>query len=89
MADKYLVDQGGDLAEVEATTVSAGAANAGEIPALGADGKFDLSLFPAGIGGSAISLTTSESVDAGDFVNIHDSTGAKVRKADATNACSR
>lgn len=30
-------------------------------------------------------LTASEDIAAGDFVNIHDSSGAKVRKADATD----
>ena len=41
---------------------------------------------PSGIGADAISMTTSEAVASGDFVNIWNSTGAKVRKADATVA---
>lgn len=37
-----------------------------------------------GIGADTASITTSEALAAGDFVNIWNSTGAKVRKADAT-----
>ena len=90
MADKYLRDSAGDLQEVEATTTSAGVADAGKIPALGADGKFDPSLYGAGVGGSATTMVASETLVAGDFVNIWDDGGtAKMRKADATTAAKR
>ncbi len=35
---------------------------------------------------SAIDVQASENIAAGDFVNVHNSSGARVRKADATTA---
>lgn len=84
MADKYLRHNAGVLTEVEGTVSSAGAANAGDLVALDGNGKLDPTTFPEGFGDSVIEFTTSEALDAGDFVNIHDSSGAKARKADAT-----
>ena len=75
--------------EVEGTVVSAGAGNAGDIPALDATGKLDMSVMPNGIGADTAIIEASESLTAGDFVNIYNNTGtAIVRKADAsqTNA---
>jgi len=86
MADKYLYinPSTGNFTEREATVTSAGAGDAGEIVALDAAGKLDNSVMPVGIGADTQSITTSEALAAGDLVNVHDSTGAKVRKADAT-----
>ena len=75
-----------DSSIVNSKTSSAGAGDSGKIPALDSSGKLDTTFMPAGIGADAISMTTSEAVASGDFVNIWDSTGAKVRKADATVA---
>lgn len=86
MADKYLRNNAGTITEKEATVVSAGAGDAGEIPALDAAGKLDSSVMPVGIGADTASVTTSEALAAGDLVNIWNSTGAKARKADATTA---
>ena len=87
MADKYLKSDGAVLSEVEATTTSAGAADAGEIVALDSAGKLDTSLMPSGIAADTASVVTSESLTAGDFVNIYDATGtATARKADATTS---
>ncbi|BCK58405.1 hypothetical protein [Nocardia wallacei] len=74
----------GALTEQAATDTSAGAADAGKIPALDGSGRLASSMMPAGIGADTASITTSEALAAGDFVNIWNSTGAKVRKADAT-----
>jgi hypothetical protein len=41
-------------------------------------------MMPVGIAADTASITTSEALAAGDFVNIWNSTGAKARKADAT-----
>jgi hypothetical protein len=49
-------------------------------------GKLDVSLMPTGVGVDASTITTSEALAAGDFVNIWNSTGAKARKADAATA---
>lgn len=73
--------------EVEATVVSAGAGDAGKIPGLDAGGKLDLSLMPAGIGADVAVVVASESLTAGDYVNIYDNAGTpNVRKADASTA---
>lgn len=86
MADKFIRNNAGVLTEKEATVVSAGAGDAGEIVALDAAGKLDNSVMPVGIGADTASITASEALSAGDLVNIHNSTGAKVRKADAATA---
>ena len=87
MADKYLkIGTGGNLEEVEATVQSAGSENAGDIPALGADGKLDDTVMPEGIGAETIVHPTSEALSENDVVNIFDDTGTtKCRKADATD----
>jgi hypothetical protein len=86
MANKYLKTASGGIAEQEALVTSAGAGDAGKIPALDAAGKLDNSLMPVGIGSDTASITSTENLTAGDIVNIYASTGAKVRKADATSA---
>jgi hypothetical protein len=84
MADKYIYNSSGNLAEKEAKVTSAGAGDAGKIPALDAAGKLDNSLMPVGIGAETKSIVASENLSAGDFVNIYNDTGtAKCRKADA------
>ena len=87
MADKYLkVGTGVDpIEESEATVVSDGAGNGGEIVALNSNGKLDVTVMPQGFGPGVEAISTSESLVAGDFVNIWDSGGSKaVRKSDAT-----
>lgn len=84
MADKPVQLVSGVLTEVEAKTASAGAGDAGKIVALDAGGKIDSTMMPSGVGSDSKSMTASEAISAGDIVNVHDSTGAKVRKADAT-----
>jgi len=86
MANKYIKNSSGTLAEQEATVTSAGVGNAGQIIALDATGKLDNSVLPTGIGADTAIVAASEGLAAGDFVNIHNSSGAKVRKADATTA---
>jgi len=88
MADKYIKRGTGsaDLQEVEGQDTSAGAGDAGKIVALDAAGKLDGTLFPSGFGEETITLTASEALSAGDFVNIHDDAGTpSMRKADATS----
>lgn len=88
MADKFLRVHPtlNTPAELEATTVSTGVAEAGDIVALDTNGKLDVSLMPTGIGADVAVIEASENLDAGDFVNIYDSGGALVRKADASVA---
>ena len=79
---------GGILAAsiVNSVTTSAGAGDAAKVVALDAAGRIDSTMMPVGIGADTATITTSEALSAGDLINIHNSTGAKVRKADATTA---
>lgn len=85
MADKYIRNNAGLLTETEATAASAGAGDAGKIPALDGSGRLDTTMMPIGIGADTASIQASENLAAGDFVNVHNSGGARVRKADASN----
>lgn len=67
---------------LNATAASAGAGDASKIPQLDASGRLDSTLLPVGVGADTAIITTSEALVAGDLVNIWDSSGAKVRKAD-------
>lgn len=85
MADKYLKQESGRIKEIEATVASAGAGNAGDIVALDASGKLDSTVMPTGIGSDSVSIVASETLAAGDLVNIWNDAGTpKARKADAT-----
>lgn len=75
-----------DPSIVNAKASSAGAADAGKVVALDASGRLDQSMMPAGVSVEVSSITASEALSAGDFVNIWSSAGFKVRKADATTA---
>jgi hypothetical protein len=80
-AKKYLNVIGGRTKQVASVVVSAGAGNDGDIPALDAAGKLDISVLPSGVGQNTVSATATEALAAGDLVNLF-ATGA--RKADAT-----
>lgn len=73
-----------DATVVNSKTTSAGAGDTGKVVALDATGRIDSSMMPVGIGADTQSITTSEAIAAGAFVNIWNSTGAKLRNADAT-----
>ena len=75
-----------DASIVNSKTTSAGAGDSGKIPALNGAGVLDTSFMPAGIGADTAAITASEALSAGDLVNVWNSTGAKVRKADATTS---
>lgn len=83
---KYLKNNAGTLTEESSLATSAGAGDAGKIPHLDGSGRLDNSFLPTGIGADTASITASEALAAGDLVNVWDSTGAKVRKADASTA---
>lgn len=87
MADKFIKQVAGALTEQEALIASTGAGDSGKIPALDASGKIDSTMLPASAAVDSISVTVSEAagLTAGDLVNIFDSTGPKVRLADASN----
>ena len=85
-AKKFLRLVNGVLTEIFGVQSSAGAANAGDFVALDDTGRLDNSVMPVGIGADTKSIPASEALAAGDWVNVWSSTGAKVRKADATTA---
>lgn len=84
--DKYLYNNSGRITEKASIQSSAGAGDAGKIPALDAAGKLDLTMMPSGIGADTVVAAATEALAAGDMVNIYNSSGLKARKADATTA---
>lgn len=75
-----------DATIVNSTNTSAGAGDAGKVAALDSAGRLSSTMMPVGFGDDTTTLTASEALSAGDFVNIWNSTGAKMRKADATTS---
>lgn len=87
MADKYLKfnPASGIPEEVEATVTSAGASNAGNIPALDGTGRLSATMMPVGVTPETKTIAAGEDLEAGNVVNIYNDSGAKVRKADCSN----
>ena len=85
-AKKFLRLVNGVLTEIFGVQTSAGAGNAGDLVSLNDTGRIDNSMMPVGIGADTATITASETLAAGDWVNVWNSSGAKVRKADATTA---
>jgi hypothetical protein len=75
-----------DTTIVNSTTSSTGAPSSGKVVALDGSGRIDATMMPVGIGADTAAVTASEALSAGDLVNVWNSSGAKVRKADATTA---
>ena len=76
-----------DASIVNSTVTSAGAADSGKPVALDAGGHLDLTVLPSGVGPDTAIIVASETLAAGDWVNVWNDAGAfKVRKADATTA---
>lgn len=87
MAQKPLQLVNGKITQVEATVVSAGAGDAGELVALDSSGKIDVSVLPTGLGPNVKLILASENIGAGKYVNIFDNTGTpNVRLADNSNS---
>ena len=85
--NKYLKIAAGVVGEQAAIQSSAGAGDAGKIIALDAAGRIDNTMMPVGVGPETKTLTASEALSGGNFVNIYDDAGTtKCRKADATAA---
>ena len=86
-AKKFLRLVSGVITEVFGVQSSAGAGNAGDVPVLDESGRLDNSMMPVGIGADTATITASETLAAGNWVNVwNDASTAKVRKADATTA---
>lgn len=86
MAKKYIELLNGKLATKEATVISTGVSNAGDIPALDSTGKLDATVLPVGVGPDVKALVATEDLTTGDYVNIWNDGGVeKVRLADFSN----
>jgi hypothetical protein len=86
VVDKVLRRVNGQNQQYTPIVSSAGAADAGKIPALGADGKFDPTLYNAGAGPASRSMPASEAIAAGKLVNFYLNAGAlNMRLADNSN----
>jgi len=84
MSDKFLDLVNGVHTLKTPPTTSTGSGDAGKIPALDANGKWDESFMPSGIGAENFMAVCSEGLTAGDIVNIWNDLGVtKIRKADA------
>ncbi len=81
--NKYIsLTTAGQQQEVSAVQSSAGAGDAGKIPALDASGVLDSTMLPPGTGSASQTFTASEALTAGALVNIFTS---GVRNANATD----
>jgi hypothetical protein len=85
-AKKYTGLSNGIRVEVPGTVTSAGVSDDGKIVSLDPSGKLDATLFPPGLSSAQI-VQASETLAAGDAINLHDVSGSiRVRKADASFA---
>jgi hypothetical protein len=84
MAIKKLINLNTNGTQVEYSGVltSSGAGSSGEIPALDAVGRLDVTMMPTGFGQDATTATAGEAIAAGDFVYFNAS--GNILKADAT-----
>jgi hypothetical protein len=86
-AQKFLTLINGIRSLVSAKDSSAGAGDAGAIVALDSAGKIASNMMPNGVGADSRVVAASETLAAGDQVNLWLDGGAlKTRKADATAA---
>ena len=78
----------GKLKAIQATVVSAGAGNDGDVIALDSTGRIDTSVLPIGVGPDVKIIVVEEAsgLSAGDYVNVFDNASTpKVRLADNSN----
>lgn len=80
-AKKFLRFVSGILTEVFGVQTSSGVSNAGDIVALDDTGRISTTMMPVGVGADTVSLTATESLAAGAYVNIY---SGGVRNADAS-----
>lgn len=83
-AVKPIILVAGQMSQVN-TAVTGGAGDAYGIPSLDVNGKLTDAMLPDSVIDANEVITTSEALSAGNEVNIYNSSGLKVRKADAAN----
>jgi hypothetical protein len=82
---KYMADSAGKLVEIQPITTSAGAGDASKLVQTDSNGRWDISLMPAGIGAEVSIVPSFENLTAGNFINLFNNGGTvNSRKADAT-----
>lgn len=82
----FNIDLTTGIVEQIISTQAGGAGNENKIPSLDASGRFPQTMMPVGLGDDVNTLVASESLSAGDFINVYwnSTDGAvRVRKADA------
>lgn len=85
-ANTYLDSNAGELQQKAAINTSAGAGDAGKIPALDSNGRLSPTMLPVGVGVLVKNVVTSENLAARDLVNLYNNGGViTARKADADN----
>ena len=83
----FIRDVAGRLTEILGIQTSAGAGDAGKIPALDSTGRFDVSMMPVGIAPEVVVCATSENLSGGNWINLYLNGGViTARKADGTTA---
>lgn len=82
---KFLNLESGEIVEVQPVATSAGAGDAGKMIQLDGGGKIATTMMPTGIGSDSAEMEASETITAGQYVNIWDDSGAKIRPADCSN----
>lgn len=80
---KVNTSSGSPFTEESTIAASAGAGDAGKVPALDSGGVLDLSFMPPGVGGDTRTVTAGETLSAGDLIYM-DST-PEAFKADANS----
>lgn len=86
-AKKLLRLISGVVTEVVGIVTSGGATNDGDIPALDANGRLDISMMPSGTAAEIVVCPASETLVAGDMINLYNNAGAlNARKADGSAA---
>lgn len=85
-SNKFFTFLSGARQLVTAIATSAGVADANKIVSTNSTGRLDTTLMPPGLGLDTSSVIASETLAAGDFVNIYNNSGTRnMRKADASN----
>jgi len=80
------IDTTGELTEVIPITTSTGVPDASKLVQTNSSGKLDITLMPTGVVEDVQTITSSEALAAGDYINIFNNTGTlAVRKAIATD----
>lgn len=86
MADRYYYDTGGTPTGREATVVSTGAAEAGDIVALDGTGRLDITVMPLGVTAETTVCVAVEAIAQGEWVNLYlNGAVLNARLSDANN----